>query len=179
MNLKYSGSGENLKLSLYSFIAARTKSQVCIDYIYNNGDVDLSATDSCTLYYNLAQNPCFIGESYATLTKALRGYLSQRNYEILEPKHGRGMVGNYIPRSWEMVRESVLASSGPMNSGNWLSLEYSANAQLLILDRCPKVLDRLGVEGWDLFFEMVDNWQGDLEELPEVVASILSKNLVS
>lgn len=96
-------------------------------------------------------------------SKYLRRYF---NHEIMiGDLHKRINAGRVFGAQWVCPE---------LNSSNWLTEQYRANTMLLFLERVPTTLDSVGYDGWELFFNMVPSWKGELKDLPEVVSSIIA-----
>ena len=62
----------------------------------------------------------------------------------------------------------------PLDGRNYLNDQNHGALILFLTDQVPPIIDPLGYEGWDLFFQMLPSWKGYLAQLPEVVASLLA-----
>ena len=62
----------------------------------------------------------------------------------------------------------------PLTGENYLrSVNHNALV-VLLAEQVPPVIDPLGYEGWDPFFQMLPSWKGYLDELPGVITSLLA-----
>jgi len=69
---------------------------------------------------------------------------------------------------------AVVGELGELTGANWMQARYIACTMHLLLDLAPKELDVIGVRGWELLENVVDEWSGNLFELPAAIRGALA-----
>lgn len=144
--------------SLYSDLALNTASPTCQEYLLGVGTDHIFSA----LLHNKQLSPA-IRDALTAKAGEFKTYTTPTNNLWIE----------HLPELEAIAAKSVTGGE-VMTGSNYLDSKYFANMALLTLLTCPKFLDQYGTPGWELFFEMLDAWSGDLLQLPAVVATLLA-----
>jgi len=163
---------------LYVLLAEVSPSAACQRFLFEQRFEDVS---NCALVYMmLLRNPALdagLREEMLTATHpwgAQEPTIEEDGWIIL----GNESLWRCYPSDGQ--EESRLATAVNRYTRGWIigDGQNERAATYLLTELCPKALDQYGVTGWELFFDMAKGWSGDLQELPGVVASLLSREAV-
>ena len=94
----------------------------------------------------------------------------KKNYAHSWPRQDERILA--VLDAWQSQLQLDPTAQGELTAADYL-MDYNRHRTLLFLaqDVAP-VIDPIGYDGWELFFSMIQDWQGPLKDLPEVVRSI-------